>query len=253
MDKVTDSQVNIYEQIEKILTNYKKAGKDRLTKGFVEARLEIADKYWQSFEQQHNTLLSAKIEFKEKSDYFQTNLFDDCFEKYLDLKTRMKERLNEIEESKRPSHISTEQDSKVVLDQFPLATTKLPPIQLPTFSGEYREWLSFRDLFKSLVHENVTLCKVNKCQYLKSSLRGEAESLVKQIQVSDATYDIIWNMLNKRYDNKRSIVNTYIGKLLNHKRVTSESAKNIRELLDVTYNRVSSYFKEPRIAYRQLG
>ncbi|KAL0881175.1 hypothetical protein ABMA27_002287 [Loxostege sticticalis] len=220
MDNIEKSQVSLHDQISKLLVNYKKTGKDRLTKGFIEARQEMADSFWQQFEQQHNTLLSS-------------NIYEQCFDCYLDLKTRMKEKLYELEDTKLQSVVSPQDNS--ILEQCPTSSqVKLPPIQLGTFSGDYRDWMSFRDLFKSLVHDNATISKVNKCQYLKSSLRGEAESLVKQVAVTEVNYDIIWDILNNRYNNKRSIVNTYIGKMLNAKRITTESSKHIRELLDVT-------------------
>ncbi|KAL0839095.1 hypothetical protein ABMA28_017074 [Loxostege sticticalis] len=233
MDNIEKSQVSLHDQISKLLVNYKKTGKDRLTKGFIEARQEMADSFWQQFEQQHNTLLSSSSEYQGQSEYFLKDIYEQCFDCYLDLKTRMKEKLYELEDTKLQSVVSPPDNS--ILEQCPTSSqVKLPPIQLGTFSGDYRDWMSFRDLFKSLVHDNATISKVNKCQYLKSSLRGEAESLVKQVAVTEVNYDIIWDILNNRYNNKRSIVNTYIGKMLNAKRITTESSKHIRELLDVT-------------------
>ncbi|XP_028159300.1 uncharacterized protein LOC114352054 [Ostrinia furnacalis] len=229
-DKLVKSQVSVYDNISKLLLNYKKTGKERLTKGFVEARMEMADKYWDKFEQQHNTLLSAEPEYQQKSEYFTKDIYEQCFDNYLDLKTRMKEKLNSFE-CTQPSSVAVNNSTT---EQSLCPNMKLPPIQFSTFSGDYRDWLSFRDVFKSLVHDNTSLSNVNKCQYLKSSLRGEAENLVKQIAVSEVNYEIMWEMLNNRYNNKRSIVNTYIGKLFNLKRIQTESAKNIREILDVT-------------------
>lgn len=231
MEEIHESQLEGYSQISKLFTNYKKAGKDRLTKSYIETRLEALETYWSCFKGAHASLIVAKAEQKAKFRYFTENIYDKCFDLYLDLKTLMREKLDELSEQKK---LTQQPQIHHVEQQQPSVTTKLPAIHLPTFSGDYREWLSFHDVFKSLVHDNTSLSNVNKCQYLKSSLQGEAENLVKQIQVSDANYDIIWSMLTKRYDNKRSIVNYYIGRLLNQRRMTSESSKSIRELLDVT-------------------
>lgn len=56
---------------------------------------------------------------------------------------------------------------------FPLRV-KLPDIHLPNFSGNLREWVTFRDTFKSLIHRNSKLTSMDKFTYLQSSLSGPA-------------------------------------------------------------------------------
>ena len=51
---------------------------------------------------------------------------------------------------------------------------KLPAIKLPIFSGQYDRWISFSDMFKAMIHENDSLPEIQKFQYLRSSLSGEA-------------------------------------------------------------------------------
>jgi hypothetical protein len=74
----------------------------------------------------------------------------------------------------------------VVPTPKPLDLVKLPRIQLPSFSGSYQEWSSFSDLFISTVHSNASLAGAQKLQYLKSSLSGDAASLIKSFPVTDA-------------------------------------------------------------------
>ena len=57
-------------------------------------------------------------------------------------------------------------------------SVKLPILDLPKFSGEILNWLSFSDLFKALIDNNVNLTNVERLQYLKSSLSGEALKLI---------------------------------------------------------------------------
>ncbi|GFR07835.1 uncharacterized protein TNCT_366971 [Trichonephila clavata] len=44
---------------------------------------------------------------------------------------------------------------------------KLPKINIECFSGDYKDWLSFKDLYVSLVHDNMCLSNIQKFQYLK--------------------------------------------------------------------------------------
>lgn len=55
----------------------------------------------------------------------------------------------------------------------PLTTFSAPRIQslnIPKFSGTLREWLSFKELFHSLVHINTDISKVEKFHYLLIAL-----------------------------------------------------------------------------------
>lgn len=54
---------------------------------------------------------------------------------------------------------------------------KLPEVKLPTFSGEFDNWLNFHDLFLSLVHTSTHLSTIQKFYYLRSSLSDEALKL----------------------------------------------------------------------------
>lgn len=47
---------------------------------------------------------------------------------------------------------------------FPNEHLKLPRVTLPTFSGKYEQWIPFRNMFLSMIHENPVLPNVQKMQ-----------------------------------------------------------------------------------------
>ena len=51
---------------------------------------------------------------------------------------------------------------------------RLPKLNIPPFAGDYKEWQSFYDLFSSTIHDSTSISPVQKFQYLKGLLRGEA-------------------------------------------------------------------------------
>ena len=51
---------------------------------------------------------------------------------------------------------------------------KLPKLTLPKFRGDLTSWTGFWDSFKSTVHENDAISKLDKFSYLKSLLEGTA-------------------------------------------------------------------------------
>ncbi|XP_062713379.1 uncharacterized protein LOC134290294 [Aedes albopictus] len=94
-----------------------------------------------------------------------------------------------------------------------LSTVKLPEIRLPSFGGKIRDWVTFRDMFRSLIHRNQQLTDIDKFTYLRSSLEGEALREIGMIEITAANYIIAWEQLQKRYENKKLIVKAHIDAL----------------------------------------
>lgn len=115
----------------------------------------------------------------------------------------------------------------------PMSFATLPKIQLPTFSGKYEDWPTYQDLFTALVH-NTSLSDVQKLHYLKTSVAGEAEMLLRHIQITDSNYTQAWEILKGRFGNKKMIANSILKRLFSQKKVTNQSASQIKTLLDTT-------------------
>ncbi|UYV84326.1 hypothetical protein LAZ67_X001851 [Cordylochernes scorpioides] len=75
---------------------------------------------------------------------------------------------------------------------------KLPKFQLPIFSGNFSEWLGFKEIFIKVIDQNRALANSQKLQYLVSALRGDAARLVRAFSISDENYSIAWQTLIHR-------------------------------------------------------
>ncbi|CAG9790330.1 unnamed protein product [Diatraea saccharalis] len=91
---------------------------------------------------------------------------------------------------------------------------KLPFIELGQFSGNPRDWVSFYDLFLSLVHDRPNLPETEKHYYLRSCLKGEALTLVKHLPVDAANYEVALGLLRDRYQNTRLLADTYLEQIV---------------------------------------
>jgi hypothetical protein len=58
---------------------------------------------------------------------------------------------------------------------------RLPKLSLSTFDGNFSEWTSFIQFFDNASHSRPELARIEKFQYLISSLTGEPLNLVKAI------------------------------------------------------------------------
>lgn len=109
---------------------------------------------------------------------------------------------------------------------------KLPTITLPTFEGNYENWLEFRDTFNSLIHDKKGISNIEKFHYLKASLKDEAGQIIQSLQLCDANYLVAWKALLDRYNNKRLILSNHIRALFNLPTLSKESHILLRQLLD---------------------
>lgn len=112
-----------------------------------------------------------------------------------------------------------------------LLNVRLPPINIPTFKGNRKEWRSFKDLFISTIHSKQSLRDSQKLQYLLSYLDGEAKSLVSSFAITDANYKQVWDKLLDRYDQNKYTVFSLVKEFLEQPVVTSANPTSLRRLV----------------------
>lgn len=237
MDKVVQIlsiQEERFEQITKAQTNFHKAGKSKITLSYIETRMETLEKVWQLYKQSHEQLIAfVNRDQRTAYPYFKEDFYDQCEEIYINYKSELKEKLRALTPKEAPQQPSAS-------EQKTNTEIKLPTINLPTFSGKYTDWPSFHDLFSSIIHNNKALDDVQKLHYLKSSLAGEAEQLLRSVSITSQNYDLAWKTLTNRYNNKRYISNCVFKKLFGMRNITSESSYTIKQLLDTTVECLNS-------------
>lgn len=116
----------------------------------------------------------------------------------------------------------------------PISNAKLPKVDIPKFNGNLKQFRSFFDMYNSLVHENQTISKIEKFNYLCSFLEGPPLSLVQCTQMTADNYEIAYKALIDRYDNKRLIAFTHLQAIDNAPVITnSKNGKTLRSLVDI--------------------
>ncbi|XP_050059796.1 uncharacterized protein LOC126551079 [Aphis gossypii] len=130
---------------------------------------------------------------------------------------------------RRASEASSRQGSADNMGRYDTQSAiRLPPISLPEFNGDYKQWLSYRDTFESLVHSNNHLPDIQKLHYLKSSLKNEAAQVIESLETSSANYVSAWEQLRERYDNNRKMVGIHIHAVCSMSPIAIASSVNLR-------------------------
>lgn len=218
--------------ISNAFTNFKKSPKERITESYVETRLELLENYWSSFSDTHKKIVTdVEDTHVLRINYFKTETYDVIEDTYINYKTELKQLLLKFQ--RRIADRSTvgehsSQDESAGSSSQP----KLPKVTIPIFSGDYTEWTSFKNLFTSLIHNNAKLDNVQKLQYLKGQLRGEPEQLLRHKAITSSNYEICWNKLCARYNDKRLLANDILKRLFGFKSLKVASSSGVKELYD---------------------
>ncbi|KAK2578819.1 hypothetical protein KPH14_011853 [Odynerus spinipes] len=161
--------------------------------------------------------------------------FDDSHLECLEFIERQIYRLKSTPVSEIASSNATPVNSTVKDAQF-----LMPKIQIKSFDGNYAEWHSFYDTFNSLVHSNDSIPAVHKLHLLKSYLLGDAANMIGSLNASEGNYLVAWNLLQKRFDQPRKIIQAHIRALFELPDVAKDANTSLRLLAERVEMHVNS-------------
>lgn len=109
-------------------------------------------------------------------------------------------------------------------------TFKMAPMRITPFSGESAEWIEFKATCETILDSKFN--DVQRLQYLKDALFGEARSLVSHILPGEGAFNIAMKLLKDRYDDQRAIVNAHLKRLYAIPSIVSPTADSFRAMLN---------------------
>lgn len=198
----------------------------QMNKAYFHQKIKILSDYWSNVTTTHDEIMTYITTSDQENDYIKMNRYSELEDLYQKTVINLQTNYDTITTSQPPlgEQTSSAQTPKLML----------PQLNIPQFSGNYNNWISFYDLFSQLIHTNNTLGKAQKMYYLKANLSGEAGKLLQHLQTTDENYDTAWELLSNRYNNKRILVSTQLQILLNQKNLTFECANGLKALHDTT-------------------
>ncbi|XP_065356247.1 uncharacterized protein LOC135950644 [Calliphora vicina] len=189
----------------------------------LEVKLSLLERQLQSFER-----VQLDLESLDESEITQNHraTFEDA---YYEIKSVILERLvfhNGIvsETPFSSTRVATQSSNS----HRPL----LPTLQLCKFSGNYKDWMEFYNVFCLLVHDNQELSPVSKFQYLKSCLTDSASRLIQSLEVNAPNYQVAFDLLKTRYNNKRQLFQSHLLEIFNIEKVSKPNVMALRLFID---------------------
>lgn len=88
--------------------------------------------------------------------------------------------------------------------------TRLPKLPLPTFDSNPLEWQAFWDSFTAAVESNPGLTPVQKLNYLRAQLHGDAAWVVGGFPLSNSNYSHSVELLKERFGQSHKLIEAHM-------------------------------------------
>lgn len=240
MEALLKDQMRTIKKIATFMENVRKVGKAKTTRFFLESRLEGLQEVWKVFKITDDKL--NQFPSTEHIHYFGNDVYSETENIYDDTKAQLCEWIHMINVAKSAtnqpsdqSSVSTTASSRSTPGGDASIYTQLPCINLPKFSGNFLEWETFRDMFKSLIFQNPSLNSVQRLHYLKLCLSGNAQQLLDNLPITDDNLNEAWGVLTRKFENKRLLVWNHLRALFSLMTpVAKESSNELKRLVNGT-------------------
>ena len=232
MDKFEDlvlKQMNLYEKLKTAFDRYERS-QEVVTIGGVEARLLLLDSTYNKYRNNHSKLLELADQKTIAHEYFTNDCFSlDNMEETYTIQYRHfleRKRILKLKEAPNSHPVNTSVATASHIDR------KLPALPIPKFNGNYRDWISFKNLFTALVIDS-SRTSAEKFSYLKDTLSDEPLFLIKNLTVTVGQFEeLIWKTLTNHYDNNKNIIYAHVNAFYAIKKMSSETATQLRSMIN---------------------
>lgn len=107
---------------------------------------------------------------------------------------------------------------------------KMAPMRISPFSGDLVGWIEFKATCDTILDSSFP--EVQRLQYLKDALFGEARLLVSHILPGPGSFQCAMKLLEKRYENQRAIINAHLKHFYAIPCIETPTADSFRSILN---------------------
>ena len=127
-----------------------------------------------------------------------------------------------------------------------ILNTKLPELEFPVFKENPLKWQSFYDQFNISIHQNKTLNVVDRFNYLRRYLAGQALATISGLTLNSQNYKEALDILIDRYGNPQVLISAHMETVKIKKAKNMENLEALRKLYNDIENCIRN-FKSFRI------
>jgi len=128
------------------------------------------------------------------------------------------------------------------------SSVKLSKLEINSFGGDKLKWIEFWDSFESTIHKNKRISNVEKFNYYKSKLTGEAMQVISGLTLSNENYAVAINILKERYGNVQDVVNLHYNKMIN-----LQPASNTTSSLRLFHDNINKNLRSLEVLHQDVN
>lgn len=158
-----------------------------------------------------------KLEREKVKEELET-VENDNMQKFCDLQIKLQQEFFAQQQERNEQQLKLQQEfieKQSRQTNNPPTSVRLPKLDVVSFSGNRLYWLEFWDSFRSAVHSNEKLAPVDKFNYLRGKLTGEARSAIAGLSLTNENYSVAIKILHERFGDTQEIIDVHYKRLLN--------------------------------------
>ena len=117
-------------------------------------------------------------------------------------------------------------------------TIRLPKLELQKFNGNILRWQEFWDSFEASIHRNPNLQPVDKFNYLRAELEGDASAVISGLELTNSNYEVAVNLLQERFGRDELMMDAHYSALMD-----LPVSLNVTEKLRATYDMIEKHLR----------
>lgn len=219
-----------------------KAPEVKTSKGYLEGKEKMIGAMWSTINAVNTEIVeNVTPEFKVTVDpEFETNHklmqgeYERAFENFDKVTILICTAMETLRKGDIPKVQPLQLPENLVLQTSNHSSIKLKPIDIKPFHGDFTKWISFKNMFESLVKDNEEFTNLQRMHYLDSCLEGEAGRLISQFNITEESFVPAYEAVKERYNNEVILVDSHIIRILSQPDLKSESSEGLKEMMDVT-------------------
>ena len=229
-------QERYHNNLEEVSRLHMAVGKVLLNLEVKLPRLELAnEKLTDAFEQNKDS--EGAEQFQQVLDE-DAELIDSVLTKTSELKVlkaeleRIRKELEVHSRDPHPTRTSTSDVSIASIWSQPnvQGPIKPPQLEITPFDGDVLKWQEFWDQFEASI-DKAHYSPIDKLNYLKSKLKGEALSAISGYQLSNNNYSVVVDVLKRRFGNPQLIIDAHY-RSLSHLPAATNQTGSLRQCFD---------------------
>ncbi|XP_073814315.1 uncharacterized protein [Musca autumnalis] len=245
--KIPQKFIFFSDQVVTFCANFQQTPIEDHTASSLQVELDDLERRWKQLVQIYESEMTSEDATltKDMSDSIHSKFNESC-KSYKECKASILDLIHiekqKLEKAQTQSNVSKNNSNDT---NFSL---KIPPCDTEIFSGGYDKWPSFRDMFSAIYSTHSQLSPAQKIFHLRAKTRGEASQIVKRFPLTDSNFELAWDALRQRYENKRILINHQLRKIFEVEQVSSEKGKSLRNL-QYTINNCLSVLRTYNISF----